>query len=291
VTPPAGRAVWIEAARPRTLPAAIAPVLVGTAAAERVIAWRAVAALIVSLAIQVGVNYANDYFDGVRGVDTPDRSGPRRAVAAGHATPSGMRLAMLLAFGVAAIAGLVLAIVVGWELLVVGVLCFAAALGYSGGPKPYASSGLGELFVFLFFGLVATTGSTYVQDERLTIVAVLAAIPVGLLAAAILVANNTRDISSDRSAAKMTLAVRLGATRSQTLYRILVLGAFPWLVLIAGRTDTPWPLLPFACLVLVPRLHRGVVSEEPGRLVSVLVGTARLELVFAILLAVGLWLR
>ena len=286
-----GHSVWIESARPRTLPAAIAPVLVGTAAAERFIAWRAGAALIVSLAIQVGVNYANDYFDGVRGVDTPGRSGPRRAVAAGLATPSRMRLAMTFAFAVAALAGLTLAIAIGWELLVVGALCFAAALGYSGGPKPYASSGLGELFVFLFFGLVATAGSTYVQDERLTIVAVLAAIPVGLLAAAILVANNMRDISSDRSAGKMTLAVRLGHAHSQTFYRILVLGAFPWLVLIAGRTDNPWPLLPFVSLLLAPQLHRAVASEEPRRLVAVLVGTARLELIFAILLAVGLWLR
>jgi 1,4-dihydroxy-2-naphthoate octaprenyltransferase len=282
--------VWIEAARPRTLPAAIAPVLVGTAAAERFIAWRAVAALIVSLAIQVGVNYANDYFDGVRGVDTPERSGPRRAVAAGLVTPSRMRRAMLLAFGVAGIAGLVLAIEVGWELIVVGALCFVAALGYSGGPRPYGSAGLGELFVFVFFGLVATTGSTYVQDERLTIVALFAAIPIGLLAASILVANNLRDISTDRSAGKFTLTVRFGPPRSHTLYRILVLGAFPWLVLIAGKTDSPWPLLPFACLVFVPRLHRDIGSEEPGRLVTVLVGTARLELLFAILLAVGLWL-
>ena len=288
---PGGSAVWIEAARPRTLPAAIAPVLVGTAAADRFIAWRAATAMIVSLAIQVGVNYANDYFDGMRGVDTPARSGPRRAVASGLTSPSRMRVAMLVAFGVAGIAGIALSIAVGWELLLVGALCFIAALGYSGGPKPYASRGLGELFVFLFFGLVATAGSTYVQDERLTIVAVLAAIPVGLLAAAILVANNMRDISSDRAAGKMTLAVRFGSARSQTLYRILVLGAFPWLVLIAGRTDNPWPLLPFACLLLVPRLHRDVASEEPARLVSVLVGTARLELVFAILLAVGLWLR
>jgi 1,4-dihydroxy-2-naphthoate polyprenyltransferase len=283
--------VWFEAARPRTLAAAVAPVLVGTAAADRFVAWRAGAALLVSIAIQIGVNYANDYFDGVRGVDTHERAGPRRAVASGLVAPTEMRTAMLLAFGVAGITGFVLALAVGWELLVIGGLCFLAALGYSGGPRPYASAGLGELFVFVFFGLVATAGSTYVQDERLTVLAVLAAIPVGLLATAILVANNLRDLGTDRATGKLTLPVRIGAARSRTLYWVLVLGAFPWLVLVAGRTDSPWPLLPFACLVLVPRLHRSVASDEPGALVSVLVGTARLELAFAVLLAVGLWLK
>jgi 1,4-dihydroxy-2-naphthoate octaprenyltransferase len=282
--------VWIEAARPRTLPAAIAPVLVGTSAADVFIAWRAAAALIVSLAIQVGVNYANDYFDAIRGVDTPARSGPRRAVAAGLTTPSRMRVAMVAAFGIAGIAGVALSIAVGWELLVVGALCFLAAMGYSGGPKPYASAGLGELSVFVFFGLVATAGSAFVQDEHLTLVGLLAAIPIGLLAASILVANNLRDVATDRAAGKATLAVRLGRARSQTLYRILVLGSFPWLVLIAGVTDNPWPLLPFACLVVVPRLHRDVATDDPSRLVGVLVNTARLELLFAVLLAVGLWL-
>jgi 1,4-dihydroxy-2-naphthoate polyprenyltransferase len=283
--------VWVEAARPRTLAAAVAPVLVGTSAADRFVAWRAGAALIVSVAIQVGVNYANDYFDGVRGVDTHERAGPRRAVASGLVAPAEMRTAMLIALGVAAIAGFALAIAVGWELLVVGALCFLAALGYSGGPRPYASAGLGELFVFVFFGLVATAGSAYVQDERLTVLAVLASIPVGLLATAILVANNLRDLGTDRATGKLTLPVRIGAARSQTLYRVLVLGAFPWLVLAAGRTDSPWSLLPFACLALVPRLHRNVARDDPVTLVSVLLGTARLELAFAALLAVGLWLR
>lgn len=262
----------------------------GTAAAERFILWRAGAALVVALSIQVGVNYANDYFDGVRGVDTPARAGPRRAVASGLVAAPRMRSAMLSAFAVAAVAGFALAAGAGWELLAVGVLCFLAALGYSGGPKPYGAEGLGELSVFVFFGLVATAGSAYIQDERLTLLALLVAVPIGLLAAAILVANNLRDLTTDRAASKTTLAVRLGAARSRTLYRILLLGAFPWLVLVAGRVDSPWPLLAFACLVLVPRLYRGVSDDSPSRLVSVLAGTARLELLFAVLLAGGLWL-
>jgi len=158
--------VWVEAARPPTLPAAIAPVLVGTAAASRLVLWRFAAALVVALGVQVAVNYANDYFDGVRGGDTPQRVGPRRAVASGLVAPARMRAAIAVALGVAAVAGSALSAAVGWELLGVGLACFVAALAYSGGPRPYASSGLGELFVFVFFGLVATVGSAYVHDER-----------------------------------------------------------------------------------------------------------------------------
>ena len=271
--------LWIEAARPRTLPAAVAPVLVGTAAAQRFLPLRFAGALVVALAIQVGVNYANDYFDGTKGVDSEHRTGPRRAVAAGLVAPSAMRRAAAAAFGVAAIAGLALALVAGMGLLIVGALCFLAALGYSGGPRPYASAGLGELFVFVFFGLVATTGS-----------AATAAIPIGLLATAILVANNLRDLHTDANAGKITLAVRLGAARTATLYRALIFGAFPFLVLLAGLTESAWPLLAFAGLPLTLSLHRGVASEEPSALVRVLAGTARLELAFGVLLAVGLWI-
>lgn len=281
--------VWIEAARPRTLPAAVAPVLVGTAAAQRFLPMRFAGALTVALAIQVGVNYANDYFDGTKGVDSEHRMGPRRAVASGLVAPSAMRVATGLAFGVAALAGLALALVAGIELLIVGALCFLAALGYSGGPRPYGSAGLGELFVFVFFGLVATAGSAYVQIEELTSTAAVSAIPIGLLATAILVANNLRDLPTDADAGKVTLAVRLGRERTTTFYRALVFGAFPFLVLLAGLTESAWPLIAFVALPLTLPLYRGVRRDDPAGLVRVLAGTARLELGFGILLAVGLW--
>ena len=282
--------VWIEAARPRTLPAAVAPVLVGTAAAQRFLPLRFAGALIVALAIQVGVNYANDYFDGTKGVDSEHRTGPRRMVAAGLVAPSAMGRATVVAFGVAGLAGLGLALVAGIELLIVGALCFIAALGYSGGPRPYGSAGLGELFVFVFFGLVATAGSAFVQIEEVSRAAVVAAVPIGLLATAILVANNLRDLPTDRSAGKVTLAVRMGRGRSTTLYRGLVFGSFPFLVLLAGITESAWPLVAFAALPLTLPLYRGVASDESVTLVRVLAGTARLELAFGILLAVGLWI-
>jgi 1,4-dihydroxy-2-naphthoate polyprenyltransferase len=282
--------VWVEAARPRTLPAAVAPVLVGTAAAETIIGWRFAAALIVGLAVQVAVNYANDYFDGTSGIDSSERMGPRRAVATGLVAPARMKLAAGAALGVAAAAGLALAVAVGWELLVVGALCFAAALGYSGGPRPYASLGLGELFVFVFFGLVATIGSAYVQDEVIRTAALIAAFPIGLLATAILVANNLRDAATDERAGKRTLAVRMGSQRTRTLYRVCLLGAYPFLALLAGLTGSAWPFLPFATLPLVRVLDRQITSTEPGQQVRALAGTARLELFFGVLLAIGLWI-
>ncbi|MFP4312535.1 MAG: 1,4-dihydroxy-2-naphthoate polyprenyltransferase, partial [Nitriliruptoraceae bacterium] len=207
---------FLEAARPRTLPAAIAPVAVGTAAAATPLAalsWvRAALALVVALALQVAVNYANDYFDGVKGIDTAARTAPRRAVASGLVTPAAMRTAVLVALAVAALAGLALAWLVGWELLLVGLLAVAATLGYSGGPKPYASAALGEVMVFVFFGVVATAGSAYVQDARLTLLPLLASVPMGLFAVALLVVNNLRDIPTDREVGKTTLAVTLGET-------------------------------------------------------------------------------
>ena len=273
--------VWIEAARPRTLTIAISPVLVGTASAEEPIVWRFGAALIVALAIQIGVNFANDYSDGRRGVDTPARVGPRRATAAGLVTPEAMKVAVVAALAVASGAGLALAAATSYVLVAVGALCFIAALAYSGGPRPYASVGLGEVFVFVFFGLVATAGSAYVQTERITLVAVFSAIPVGLLATAVLVVNNLRDISTDAAVGKLTLAVRIGRTRTISLYRGLVLGSYPWLILVAGGLGTAWPLLPFASLPFALRLMRTA---------SLLTGTARLQLGFSVLLASGLWL-
>jgi 1,4-dihydroxy-2-naphthoate octaprenyltransferase len=281
--------VWVEAARPRTLPAAIAPVVVGTAAAQRFSAWRFLTALAVALALQIGVNYANDYYDGVRGIDTTERVGPRRAVASGLIAPARMRAAMLAAFAVAGGAGLALAAAVGWELVVVGLACVAAAVGYSGGPRPYASVGLGELSVFVFFGLVATVGSAYVQAERILPAAVAAAVPIGLLVTAILVANNVRDIVTDAAAGKRTLAVRLGRRRTGLLYTALLAGAFAAVSVVALLARSPAPLLTLAALPLAVAPSRLLASSAEGAsLLPVLAATARLVLVFALLLAIGL---
>jgi 1,4-dihydroxy-2-naphthoate polyprenyltransferase len=274
--------VWVEAARPRTLPAAIAPVIVGTAAAQRVIPWRAASALVVALSLQVGVNYANDYFDGVRGVDTPSRVGPRRAVASGLVAPEHMRTAMVAALLVACVSGLLLVAVVGPELLFLGIASIVAALGYSGGPRPYASAGLGEVFVFVFFGLVATAGSAYVHDEVVTSVALAAAIPIGLLATAILVVNNLRDLDSDRAAQKHTLAVRIGRDRTKALHRTLISAAFAATVVVALLAHSPWPLLGLAASPLA----RPALGPGPEALPA----SARLELVYGALIAAGLWL-
>ena len=290
---PSGVAVYLEAARPRTLPAALAPVLVGTAASPRAVtdldAVRFALALLVALALQVGVNYANDLFDGIKGVDTPDRTGPRRAVASGLIPPSRMRIAMVGALGVAALAGLVLAALAGWELLLVGAAAIAAALGYSGGRRPYASRGYGELSVFVFFGIVATVGSQYVQDEQVAWLAVIAAVPVGCVAVALLVVNNLRDIPTDTRGGKRTLAVRLGEGRTRRLYRSLVLGALAALAAVAVVAGSPWPLLG---LLAAPFAWRAVaiVDVSPlGRgLVPALEATGRFQLLFGVATAVGL---
>ncbi|MFP5352491.1 MAG: 1,4-dihydroxy-2-naphthoate polyprenyltransferase [Actinomycetota bacterium] len=282
--------VWVEAARPRTLPASVAPVIVGTLAAQRFIAWRALCALIVSVALQVAVNYANDLFDGRRGIDTAARVGPRRAVASGLVTPRAMGRAVVAALVVAAIAGIVLAAAAGWELLLVGAAAILAALGYSGGPRPYASAALGEVMVFVFFGLVATIGSAYVQDGSVRAVPVLASVPIGALAAAILVVNNLRDISTDATAGKVTLAVRLGERRTVTSFRVLMVVALVSLVPLA-LVEGPMVLLAAAAFVLWPGVSRGVrEGAEPPMLIAALGATARLQLVFAGLLGVGLWI-
>lgn len=281
--------VWLEAARPRTLPAAVAPVLVGTAVASSFSWPRFVGALVVALSLQVAVNYANDYSDGVRGVDTPDRVGPRRAVAAGLTTPAAMRRAIGVAVAVAGVAGLWLAAVAGWELLIVGAVAVVAALGYSGGSRPYASLGLGEVAVFVFFGLVATVGSQYVQDERWSWTAVLVAVPVGLVATAILVVNNLRDIPTDRAAGKRTLAVRLGDLTTRRLFVGLILGAFAMVVPIILVTGAGWAGLAFLAGPLAWRAVEPVRHAPPGpRLVQALEATGRLSLVFGTLLAAGL---
>jgi 1,4-dihydroxy-2-naphthoate polyprenyltransferase len=289
-------AVYVEAARPRTLSAAVAPVLVGTAAGaggpEGLHPWRALAALVVAVSVQVAVNYANDYFDGVRGVDTAARVGPRRAVASGLVAPRRMQLAILLALTVAALAGIGLAAATTWWLVGVGAACFLAAIGYSGGPRPYASAGLGEVFVFVFFGLVATVGSTFVQIEQVPLASVVASVPVGLLAVAILVANNLRDLTTDSEVGKMTLAVRLGERGTRVLYAATIAGAFAALPALGFATGSATAVLfPLASLPLALGPLRAVLGGAIGpRLIPVLVGTARLQLVLGLLLAVGLLL-
>jgi 1,4-dihydroxy-2-naphthoate octaprenyltransferase len=284
-------AQWFAGARPRTLGAAVSPVLVGTAAAYGdsgdVIWWRAVAAFVVALALQVGVNYANDYSDGVRGTDDV-RAGPLRLTASKTATPTAVRNAAVVAFGVAAVAGLLLAVAVDLRLLAVGAAAIAAGALYTGGPKPYGYSGFGELAVLVFFGLVATAGSAYVQIERVPAAAWWGAVGVGLLACAILLANNIRDIDGDCAVGKRTLAVRLGAGQARSLYAMAVLTAFG-MVCAAAAFSSVWALLAFLALPLAWRPFRLVVTrDDPPSLVAALVGTARLELVFSALLALGL---
>lgn len=284
---------YLEAARPRTLPAAVAPVVVGTVAAStptpQLSLGRAGLALIVALSLQVGVNYANDYFDGVKGVDTEDRAGPRRAVASGLITPPAMRLAIGLALVVASLAGLTLAMLVGWELLLVGAVAILATLAYSGGPKPYASVGLGEVMVFVFFGLVATAGSAYVQDGRLSLLPVLTAVPMGLFAVALLVVNNLRDIPTDRAVGKTTLAVKLGDRQTRVLFGMLVAGAYLSLAPIGLYAANLWFLVPLLSLWSARRalaIVRDAVTA--AALVPGLKATSQTQLLFAGLLTVAL---
>jgi len=282
---------WVAGARPRTLPAAVVPVAVGTACAQaqlrgNVTAWRVGAALVVALALQIGTNYANDYSDGVRGTDDV-RVGPVRLVASGLAPPATVRRAAFLAFGVAAVAGLALTVAVGPQLLVVGALSIAAGWFYTGGPRPYGYAGFGELFVFVFFGLVATVGSAYVQTVHLHTLECAAAFPVGLLAVGLLVVNNLRDIPGDAVSGKRTLAVRIGDRRTRALYVGCVALAFAGVFFVASeRTGA---LAALAALPLaVPPLRRVLAGAKGPQLIAVLGDTGRLQLALGALLAVGI---
>ena len=288
---------WVLGARPRTLPAAIVPVLVGTATAagmdgvhtglRGVIVWRMVAAMVVALALQVGVNYANDHSDGVRGTDA-DRVGPVRLVGSGLASAAAVKRAAFCAFGVAAVAGLALAAVTTWWLLAVGVVAIAAAWFYTGGPRPYGYAGLGEIFVFVFFGVVATAGSGFVQLERFTPLVVLSSIPVGLLATALLVINNLRDIPGDAQVGKRTLAVRLGDMRTRVLYVAMLLVAFLVVPPLAGLSGRPFAALALVAVLFAQRPVTTVLSGAKGpALIPVLGATARVEIVFGVLFAIG----
>ena len=287
---------WVAGARPRTLGAGIVPVLVGTAAAERFIAWRFGAALLVAIGLQVGVNYLNDYFDGIRGVDTPERVGPTRLVASGVASPVAVLIAALASIAVAGFAGLALALVTQPVLILfVGALALVAAFAYSGGPRPYAGLGLGEVMVFVFFGLMATCGTAFVMAERVPAAAWWSGSALGFLAVAILVANNLRDIPTDEAAEKRTLAVRLGDRRTRTLYRACVVSAFATIVLgvVAFIVDeriglTQWGLLGLAGWIPAIRPMEAVGVATGPELVSVLSGTAAVHAGTGLLLALGL---
>lgn len=292
---PSALRIWLMAARPKTLPVGLAPVLVGTALADAGGVFhplRFVATLLGALLIQVGANLSNDYSDARRGADAEDRLGPVRVTAGGLVPPRQVLVAIYVTFGLAVLVGIYLVAVAGWQLLLVGAASIVAGVLYTGGPRPYGYEGLGELFVFLFFGIVAVAGSFFVQAETLVWEAFALAVPVGLLASAVLVVNNVRDLETDGRAGKRTLAVRLGRERTRDLFAAMVYGAYllapvTW---IFGPLDA-WLLLALLSLPLAPQIVRTVRSRTDGpSLNEALAQTGRLELVFCLLLSAGILL-
>jgi 1,4-dihydroxy-2-naphthoate octaprenyltransferase len=283
------RTQWVAGARPRTLPAALAPVLVGTGAAAALDGARplpALLALVVALALQVAVNYANDYSDGTRGTDS-DRVGPMRLVGSGAATPRQVLIAAVLAFGVAAVAGLALAALSSWWLLAVGAVCIGAAWTYTGGPLPYGYRALGEVFVFVFFGLVAVVGTTFVQTGEVEGLAVVVSVPIGLLIVAILVVNNLRDIAGDAAVGKRTLAVLLGERATRLTYVGLLVVAFA-VVAAVGIPRPPVLMALLAAPLAVSPIRTVLTGGRGPALIAALQGTGVLTLVTGVLLAAGL---
>lgn len=282
-------AQWLAGARPRTLPAAVAPVLVGTGAAAALDGFRlstALLALVVALALQVAVNYANDHSDGKRGTDA-DRVGPMRLVGSGAATAQQVLVAAVVAFAVAAVAGLALAALSSWWLVAVGAVCIVAAWTYTGGPVPYGYRALGEVFVFVFFGPVAVVGTAFVQTGTLDGLAWAVSLPPGLLIVAILVVNNLRDIEGDAVAGKRTLAVLLGDRRTRLLFAGLFVAAFAVVVVVG--IARPWALLTLLGLPLALPPARTVLAGGRGpALIGALQGTGQLTLVTGVLLGLGL---
>ena len=280
--------LWFEGSRPKTIPAAVVPVIVGTASIENgLILHRFLLALVVSIALQVGVNYANDYSDGIRGTDQ-DRIGPRRLVGSRLINAEQVKLAAGISFLVAAVAGLVLAIMTSLFLLIIGCLAILAAWFYTGGSKPYGYSGYGEISVFIFFGLVATVGSSYVQNQNIESISVLCSVPVGFLASALLVVNNFRDIETDSETGKQTIAVRLGKAKTQIFFALLLLGSLGMYVLIAML----YTYLAFITLIVIPlslKLIKDIYTKESAEdLIKILENTAKLHLLAGILLSIGL---
>lgn len=292
VSPPAGLKLWLAGARLRTLPAAIVPVAVGAAVAVGHSSdtewWRAGAALVVALALQIAVNFANDYSDGVRGTDGSERVGPLRLVGSGLAAPAAVKRAATLSFAVAGITGTALAVVVGPELFIVGAASLAAGWTYTGGPRPYGYLGLGEVFVFVFFGVVATVGTTYVLIETISAVSLAASVSVGLWATALLVINNLRDIPGDTISGKQTLAVRIGEKRTRITYVLMQESALTAAVVLTVFSDR-WAV---AALVGVPFVTRGIRTVAGGAsgedLIAVLGLTGKVQLICGLAMAVGI---
>lgn len=283
--------LWIQGARPKTLPAAIAPVVVGAACAQLESStqnnWlNAVFALAVSLALQVAVNYANDYSDGIRGTDK-NRVGPLRLVGSGAKKPADVKKATFLAFGVAAVFGFVLAATTTWWLLLVGVFCFLAGWFYTGGNHPYGYLGFGEVFVFIFFGVVATMGTTFVINEQLTLVSFLASVVVGCLACALLAVNNLRDIAGDQISNKKTLAVRIGESGARKFYiSLFIVAGFAVILIALSYSAALIAMLGLA--VAVKPIKRVYAGANGADLIDVLVMTGRVQIFVAISLSVGL---
>ncbi|WP_249020859.1 1,4-dihydroxy-2-naphthoate polyprenyltransferase [Conexibacter sp. S30A1] len=287
--------IWVMAARPRTLPLGVAPVLVGTALAGFLGVFhplRFVAAVLGAVFIQIGANLSNDYSDAHRGADTEERLGPVRVTAGGLVPPRQVLIATYITFGIAILCGVYLIAVAGWQILLIGVASIIAGVLYTGGPRPYGYEGLGEVFVFLFFGVAAVAGSYFAQVRHFSWESLVLSVPVGLIAAAVLVVNNVRDLDTDRRANKRTLAVRLGRERARTMYAAMLICAYPVALLpwLLGPLRA-WLLLPLATLPLAGRLI-GVVSRHTDgpTLNGALAGTGQLQLGFCVLLAAGLLL-
>jgi 1,4-dihydroxy-2-naphthoate octaprenyltransferase len=284
--------IWVMAIRPKTLPAAVGPVAVGSAVAyadQKFMLLPTICCLFGAILLQIGVNLANDYFDFKNNIDSDERLGPTRVTQSGLIAPSAVKGAMILSLVLAGLVFVYLALVGGLPIIVLGAASIAAALAYSGGPYPLASHGLGELFVFLFFGLVAVGGTYYIQAQQLTATVLLAAVPPGLLITAIMIVNNLRDIVTDKKAGKNTMAVRLGRQKTITLYRALIFtGYLMPLILIAGGTTGTAVLLPLATLPMAVSLAKRVETDLAGGLNELLASTARLSLLFSLLFAAGL---
>lgn len=283
---------WLLAMRPRTLPAAIGPVLVGTAAAiaDRCFVFgAALAAGVVAMLMQISVNLANDYFDHKHGIDTAERLGPLRVTQSGLLSPSIVKKGMVVIFGITVIAGLLLTLYAGWPVLAIGAACTLAAIAYSGGPWPLASKGLGDVFVFIFFGLVAVCGTYFLQAGNLHLKVVNLSIPVGLLITAILVVNNLRDIPTDYKTGKKTLAVRFGPTGARLEYLVLLAGAyFLPLLWFVRRRYSIWILLPLLTLPMAVVLAKKITQTEGAALNPLLGKTASLSLAYSFFLAIGI---
>jgi len=287
--------MWWLALRPATLAASVAPVLAGTAVAVHeggARPWAGFAALVVALALQIGVNLANDYSDFVRGADTPRRIGPPRASASGVVAPNRVRLAAIAAFGIAGAIGLVLSLATDWRLLFVGGACLLAGWLYTGGPRPYGYLGLGELFVFIFFGLVATVGTVYVETLRVTPLAILAGCGVGFLASAILVLNNLRDIETDAAAGKRTLATLIGRRATLFLLLVLVCAAFavPIVILATRLAGVTIMAMHFGIPIAAVPVRTAFATQSGPALVGALRRMAATEVAYALLMTVGLLL-